>query len=298
MRVLITGARGLIGSALTDSLGRQGHDVVRLTRGEARGPGEFKWDPEQGYIDRGALEPVDAVVHLAGESVAGRWSDAKKRRILDSRVRGTRLVSETLASLDAPPSVLVCASAIGLYGDRGDERVTEASPPGSGFLARVVREWEAAADPARAAGMRVVHTRFGIVQSGEGGALAAMLPIFRVGLGGRLGSGRQFVSWVSIDDTVGAIGFALARDDIAGALNVTAPDPVTQAEHARTLGKVLGRPAILPAPGFAVRTLLGEFAGEVLGGARVIPERLLELGYGFRHRALEPALRDVLGRAA
>jgi len=192
--------------------------------------------------------------------------------------------------------VLVCASAIGLYGDRGDERLTESSAPGSGFLAGVVREWEAAADPARAAGIRVVHTRFGIVQSAEGGALKTMLPLFRLGLGGRLGDGRQYVSWVSVDDTVGAIGLALARDDVSGALNVTAPEPVTQAEHARTLGHVLGRPAVLPAPAFAIRAVLGEFAGEVLTGARVLPERLSGLGYVFRHRELEPALRDLLGR--
>ncbi|HEY5726335.1 MAG TPA: TIGR01777 family oxidoreductase [Methylomirabilota bacterium] len=298
MIVLVTGARGLIGSALAEALARQEHEVVRLPRSAPAGTGEFQWDPDRGAIDRGAFEGVDAVVHLAGETVAGRWSDAKKRRIRDSRVNGTRLVSETMAALDGPPPVLVCASAIGLYGDRGDERLTESSAPGSGFLADVVREWEAAADPARAAGIRVVHTRFGIVQSAEGGALKTMLPIFRLGLGGRLGSGRQYVSWVSIDDTVGAIGFALARDDVSGALNVTAPEPVTQAEHARTLGRVLGRPALLPAPGFAVRAVLGEFAGEVLTGARVLPARLGELGYAFRHRELEPALRDVLERPA
>lgn len=296
MRVLVTGARGLIGSALGAALERQEHEVVRLTRAAPSGAGEFRWNPERGKLDRAAFEGVDAVVHLAGETVAGRWTDAKKRRIRDSRVLGTRLLSETAASLDAPPATLVCASAIGLYGDRGDEVVTESSPPGSGFLAGVVRDWEAAAEPARAAGIRVVHTRFGIVQSADGGALKAMLPIFRLGLGGRLGDGRQWVSWVSIDDTVGAIGFALAHGDLAGAVNVTAPEPVTQAEHARTLARVLGRPAVLPAPAFAVRAGLGEFAGEVLTGARVVPERLSGQGYAFRHRELEPALRDVLGR--
>jgi uncharacterized protein (TIGR01777 family) len=296
MKVLVTGARGLIGSALGEALARQEHEVVSLTRSAPAGPGEFRWDPGRGAIDRDAFAGVDAVVHLAGETVAGRWTDAKKRRIRDSRVHGTRLVSETMAALEAPPPALVCASAIGLYGDRGDERLTESSAPGRGFLAGVVRDWEAAADPARAAGIRVVHTRFGIVQSKEGGALKTMLPLFRLGLGGRVGSGRQYVSWVSIDDTVGAIGFALARDDVSGALNVTAPEPVTQAEHARTLAHVLGRPAVLPAPAFAVRVALGEFGGEVLTGARVLPERLSELGYVFRHPELEPALRDLLGR--
>ena len=296
MRVLVSGASGLIGSALASALEQQGHEIARLTRGEPARPRDFNWDPGAGTIDRGAFEGVDAVVHLAGETVAGRWTAAKKRRILESRVQGTALVSRAAASLDTPPAALVCASAIGFYGDRGDEAVTERSAPGSGFLADVVREWEAAADPAREAGIRVVHTRFGIVQSRDGGALKTMLPLFRLGLGGRVGSGRQYVSWVSIDDTVAAIGFALARDDVSGPLNVTAPEPVTQAEHARTLGRVLGRPALLPAPAFAVRTVLGEFSGEVLTGARVLPERLSQLGYAFRHPELEPALRDLLGR--
>jgi uncharacterized protein (TIGR01777 family) len=193
---------------------------------------------------------------------------------------------------------MVCASGIGVYGDRGDELITEESTQGEGFLADVVRAWETAADPARAAGIRVVHTRFGIVQSAAGGALKTQLPIFKLGLGGRVGSGRQYVSWVSIDDAVSAISFALARDDIAGPVNVTAPAPVRQAEYARTLARVLRRPALVPAPGFAVRAVLGEFAGEVLTGALVVPQRLTDAGYVFRHPALEPALRDILARPA
>jgi uncharacterized protein (TIGR01777 family) len=297
MNVLITGATGLIGSALAPVLRKQGHEVVSLTRSEARRTGEFRWDPEQGYVDPAALHGIDAVVHLAGETVAGRWSEDKKRRILESRVNGTRLVSEAIAALGRPPGALVCASAIGVYGDRGDEVITDQSPvSASGFLADVVRAWEAAAQPARDAGIRVVNTRFGIVQSARGGALKTQLPLFKLGLGGPVGGGRQYVSWVSIDDVVGAIGFALARIDISGAVNVTAPVPVSQADYARTLGRVLRRPAVLPAPAFAVRLVLGEFANEVLGGQRVIPQRLSDSGYAFRHRELEPTLRHVLAR--
>jgi uncharacterized protein (TIGR01777 family) len=297
MKVLITGATGLIGSALAPVLGKQGHEVVSLTRSEARRTGEFRWDPEQGYVDPAALHGIDAVVHLAGETVAGRWSEDKKRRILESRVNGTRLVSEAIAALGRPPGALVCASAIGVYGDRGDEVITEQSPVSAGgFLADVVRAWEAAAQPARDAGIRVVNTRFGIVQSARGGALKTQLPLFKLGLGGPVGGGRQYVSWVSIDDVVGAIGFALARIDMSGAVNVTAPVPVSQADYARTLGRVLRRPAVLPAPAFAVRLVLGEFANEVLGGQRVIPQRLSDSRYAFRHRELEPALRHVLAR--
>ncbi len=295
MKVLVTGASGLIGSALTLLLGQQGDDVISLTRGPARGPGAYRWDPEQGDIDLAALQGIDAVVHLAGETVAGRWTEDKKHRILDSRVRGTRLVSEAIAGLNDPPPVLVSASAIGVYGDRGAEQVTEQSATGEGFLADVVRAWEGAAEPARAAGIRVVHTRFGIVQSARGGALKTQLPLFKLGLGGPLGGGDQYVSWVALDDTAGAIAHALAGPGISGPVNVTAPAPVTQAQYARTLGRVLRRPAVLPAPAFAVRAILGEFANEVLDGQRVIPERLSDSGYVFGYPQLEPALRHVLG---
>jgi uncharacterized protein len=295
VRLLVTGASGLIGSALARRAG-EAHEIVRLTRSQPSGPGEFRWDPAAGDIDPVAFEGVEAIVHLAGETVAGRWTEDKKRRIRDSRVLGTRLLAETAASRDPLPRVLVCASAIGYYGDRGDQRVTEATPPGEGFLAGVVQEWERAADPARAAGIRVAHLRFGIVQSPRGGALRTQLPLFRLGLGGRVGSGRQYVSWVAIDDVVAAIEHALGSERLSGAANVTAPEPVTNAEYARTLGRVLRRPAILPAPAAAVTLALGEFAGEILTGQRVLPDRLLEDGFEFRYPELEGALRHVLGR--
>jgi uncharacterized protein (TIGR01777 family) len=228
--------------------------------------------------------------------VAGRWTEVKKRRILESRVKGTRLLSEALAGREPRPAVLACASAIGLYGDRGDEQVTEQSPAGEGFLADVVQAWEGAAAPARDGGIRVVNLRFGIVQSKDGGALATLLPIFRLGLGGPVGSGRQYVSWVAIDDVVGAIQYALANDSLSGPVNGVAPEPVRNSEYGRTLGRVLGRPAVLPAPAFAVRLALGEFAQELLGGQRVVPERLRRSGYEFRYPQLEPALRHVLER--
>jgi uncharacterized protein len=296
MKVLVTGASGMIGSALVSRLDVVGHQVIRLTRSQARGSGDYNWDPVAGTIDEGALDGVDAVVHLAGESVAGRWTESKKRRILESRVKGTRLVSKAIAGRADRPAVLVCASAIGIYGDRGEEPVTERSAPGTGFLAEVVREWESATAPASDAGIRVVNLRFGIVQSADGGALATMLPIFRLGLGGRVGSGRQYVSWVAIDDVVGTIQHAFTADSLSGPVNVVAPVPVTNAEYAHTLGRVLGRPAVLPAPGFAVRLALGEFAQELLGGQRVVPERLGGSGYAFRYSGLEAALRHVLGR--
>ena len=296
MKILITGASGLIGSALGARLAAAGHEMVRLTRSTPRGPGHFRWDPTAGEIDAAAFDGVDAVVHLAGETVAGRWTEAKKRRIRDSRVLGTRLLAETAAAYDPRPRAFVSASAIGCYGDRGDEPVAEDSPIGHGFLAGVVRDWEAAAEPAREAGIRVVNPRFGIVQSAAGGALRAQLPLFRLGLGGRVGSGRQYVSWVAIDDVARAIEHALSSDRLSGPVNVTAPEPVTNAEYASTLGRVLGRPALLPAPGPAVRLVLGEFAGELLGGQRVVADRLLESGFEFQHPQLEGALRHVLGR--
>jgi len=295
MRLLVTGATGMIGTALAAHAGRA-HDIARLVRSVPSRPGEYRWDPLAGDVDPAALGGVEGIVHLAGETVAGRWTEAKKRRIRDSRVLGTRALAAAAAAADPRPRVMVCASAIGYYGDRGDERLTEDSPPGTGFLAEVVQEWEAAAEPARAAGIRVVHLRFGIVQSAAGGALRTQLPLFRLGLGGRVGGGRQYVSWVAIGDVVRAIEHALGSERLSGPANVTAPDPVTNAEYARTLGRVLNRPALLPAPAPAVRLVLGEFAGEVLDGQRVLPERLLADGFGFAHPELEAALRHVLGR--
>ena len=296
MNVLVTGASGFIGSALVPVLATGGHSVRRLTRGTPSGKGEYRWSPEDGAIEPAALAGLDAAVHLAGETVDGRWTAAKKERIVRSRVQGTRLLSTALAELTPPPRVLVCASAIGLYGDRGDEVLTEASAGGEGFLADVVRQWEAASQPAEEAGIRVVRLRFGIVLSPAGGALRRMLIPFRLGLGGRLGSGRQWVSWVSIDDVLGAIEHALGADELAGAANTVAPKPVTNAELTKTLGRVLRRPAVLPVPAPVLRIVFGEFAGELLSSARVVPQRLVETGYGFRHPELEPALRELLGR--
>jgi hypothetical protein len=296
MRVLVSGASGFIGSALVPTLTTGGHSVRRLVRRVPSGEGEYRWNPAAGDVEPSALEGVDAIVHLAGESVAGRWTEPKKERILRSRVEGTPTLSEAIAVLDRPPGVLVCASAIGYYGDRGDEQLTEDSASGEGFLAEVVREWESASRPAEEAGIRVVRLRFGIVLGPSGGALKTMLRPFRLGLGGRLGRGRQWMSWVSIDDVVGAIHHALATEELAGVANTVAPNPVTNAEFTKTLARVLGRPALMPVPAPALRLVLGEFAQETLASARVIPGRLLETGYEFRYPELERALRHLLGR--
>lgn len=296
MNVLISGATGLIGTALIPELEAQGHSVTRLTR-SPKGTGDIGWDPSAGRID-GSLEGTDAVVHLAGESIAeGRWTPEKKRRIMESRRRGTRLLAGSIAALPAPPRVMVSASAIGYYGDRGNELLREESAPGSDFLAGVCREWEAAADPAREAGIRVVHPRIGIVLSTRGGALGRTLPIFKLGLGGRIGSGRQYWSWISLDDVVGALIHALTNEAVSGPVNLTAPNPPTNAGYTRVLGRVLGRPAIFPVPAPAIRIMLGEIADALLlASQRVECARLKETGYAFRHPELEGALRHLLER--
>ncbi|HSP97527.1 MAG TPA: TIGR01777 family oxidoreductase [Candidatus Dormibacteraeota bacterium] len=297
MKILVTGASGLIGSTLVPFLTTGGHQVIRLSRGRKR-PGTATWDPDKGTIDRAALEGLDAVVHLAGENISeGRWTAEKKARIHDSRVNGTRLLCETLAALKQPPVVLVAASAIGFYGDRGRDVVDEDSAPGAGFLADVCKEWEAATAPAAAAGIRVVNMRFGVVLSGNGGALASMLTPFKLGAGGPVGGGEQYMSWVAVDDTADAILFALTTPSLSGPVNAVAPNPVVNAEFARTLGKVLSRPAIVPLPAFAVRLLLGEMGDELLlSSTRVEPHRLRAAGFTFRFPDLEPALRYLLGR--
>jgi uncharacterized protein (TIGR01777 family) len=297
MQVAVSGASGLIGSALGESLASGGHRVRRLVREAPRGD-DVAWDPAAGAIDAAKLEGVDCVVHLAGESIAsGRWDEDRKRRIRESRVKGTDLVARTLASLARRPAVLVVASAVGFYGPRGDEELDETSAPGTSFLSEVCRAWEKAADPARAAGIRVVHTRFGVVLSKKGGALAKMLTPFRLGLGGRIGSGRQWMSWISLDDVVGAIEHALGNASVEGAVNTVAPRPVTNAEFTATLGRVLNRPTVFPMPAFAARLAFGEMADELLlSGQRVVPRRLVESGYRFRHETLEAALRHVLAR--
>lgn len=298
MDVLVSGSSGLIGSALVPALGDGGHRVRRLTRSGDTLEDAVRWDPSAGTIDAVSLEGIDAVVHLAGENIAqGRWTTAKKARIRDSRVKGTRLLAEAIAKLPTPPKVMVSASASGYYGDRGNELLREESAPGTNFLAGICQEWEAAADPAREAGIRVVHPRFGIVLSTEGGALAVTLPIFKLGAGGRIGSGRQYWSWVSIDDAVGAILHALTNDSLGGPVNVTSPDPLTNAEYTRTLGHVLGRPTIFPLPAPAARIMLGEMADELLlASQRIEPAKLKESGYEYRYPELEDAFRHVLGR--
>jgi uncharacterized protein (TIGR01777 family) len=299
MHVAVTGASGLLGSALVPFLTTGGHRVTPVTRG-SRPRDAIRWEPRSGAIDASAFEGLDAVVHLAGENVGARWSDARKRRIRESRISGTRLLAETLAGLKRPPRVLVSASAIGVYGDRGDEVLAEdATPvgPSSDFFVELGREWEAATEPARAAGIRVVIPRFGIILTPAGGALGRMLPPFRFGLGGPLGGGTQWVSWISVDDAVGVVHHALFRDELSGPVNAVAPEPVTSRAFAASLGRVLRRPAILPAQAPALKLLFGEMADTaLLGSQRVSASRLLGTGYPFRHPGLETALRHVLGR--
>ena len=295
MKIAVSGSTGLVGSAVVEALTRSGHDVIRLVRPGSDIAG-VAWDPARGTIDAEHLQGVAAAVHLAGENIAGgRWNAARKAAIRQSRVAGTRLLASALAGLSPRPACLVCASAIGYYGDRGDELLDERSAPGTGFLPDVCREWEAAADPARAAGIRVVHTRFGIVLSQDGGALKAMLVPFRLGLGGKMGNGRQYMSWITIDDVVGVIQHALDVDSISGPVNTVAPASVRNTEFTRTLAELLGRPAFMTVPAPAARLLLGEMADALLfASARVLPARLRDSGYRFRHPMLEEALRHVL----
>lgn len=297
LRIAMTGGSGLIGSSLTSLLRAAGHRVTPLVR-RAPGHGEIGWDPAAGRIDAAALEGTDAVVHLAGESIAdGRWTAARKRRILESRTSGTGLLAGTLARLARPPAVLASASAIGFYGDRGDQRLDEGSGPGEGFLPLVTRAWEAATSPAEEAGIRVVRTRFGIVLSADGGALARMLPPFRAGLGGRLGSGDQYMSPVALDDVAAALQHCIVTPAVRGAVNVTCPGPVTNREFTRILAAVLRRPAPFVVPRFALRVAMGEMVDELLfASARVEPAALLASGYRFRHPTVESALRHVLAR--
>lgn len=300
LRVLVSGATGLVGRALVPFLRTQGHTVRRLVRHAPRAEDDVFWDPDAGALDLEAAGEIDAVVHLAGAGIAdARWTEARKRLIRESRVRGTRLLAEALAARARPPRVVVGGSAIGFYGDAGDTWLDEASPAGSGFLAEVTRAWEESWAPLDAAGARRVYLRTGVVLSPAGGALARMLTPFRLGLGGPVGSGRQWWSWISIDDLVGAIGHALVTTTLAGPLNAVAPAPVTSGEFARELGAVLGRPAVLPAPAWALRLALGELADEaLLASQRVRPGALTDSGYRFRHEKLGAALRHVLGRVA
>ena len=300
MRVAVSGTRGLIGAEVVSALSAAGSEVVRLVRRRPV-PGEkaVRWDPEKGIADPAGLAGLDAVVHLAGENIAAaRWNAARKAAIRNSRVEGTRLLCDALAALPGPPKTLVCASAVGYYGDRGADLLTEESPAGTGFLSEVCREWEAAAEPAAQKGIRVVHLRIGVVLTPAGGALARMLPPFRAGLGGTLGSGRQYVSWVALDDLPGIVLHVLANGDLRGPVNAVAPCPVTNREFTGALGKVLSRPTLFPVPAFALRLAVGgEMADALLlASARVVPRRLEETGYRFRFPELHGALRHLLGK--
>ena len=298
MKILVSGASGLVGSALRPLLAGRGHQVVRLTRGGPEASDAIPWDPLRQMLDAGRVEGFDGVIHLAGENLAsGRWTAARKEEIRTSRSHGTRLLTETLARLQKPPAVLISASAVGIYGDRGDELLTEDSPAGTGFLAEVCREWEAATAPARERDIRVVTLRTGVVLSPSGGALKKMLPPFKLGLGGKIGSGRQFMSWIGIDDVTRIIAHALEHLAIAGPLNVVAPEAVTNDELTRTLGRVLGRPTFFAMPAAAARLVFGEMADEaLLASTRVLPAKLQASGYAFAEPNLEACLRRLLNR--
>lgn len=296
MKLLISGSHGLVGTALIKSLETQGHDVFRLVRHAPGSDAEVEWSPDRYSIALARLEGFDAVVHLAGESIAsGRWDEERKRKIRESRVKGTQLLSDALANLTRPPKTLISASAIGYYGSRGDELLTEDSTPGDDFLSGVCVEWENATAHAVEKGIRVVNTRFGIILDSQGGALAKMLTPFRMGVGGKVGSGKQWMSWIALDDVVGAIEHVLTTETVKGAANFVAPNPVRNAEFTKTLGGVLSRPTIFPIPAFGVRMMFGEMADALLlSSQRVEPAKLKEAGYRFNYPDLRPALLHLL----
>lgn len=296
MKVLISGSSGLIGTALVRSLESSGHSVARLARpSSARVSDSIAWDPASGSLDARQLEGFDAAVHLSGENVAsGRWSADQKARIRDSRVKSTELLANALAGLDSPPKVFACASATGYYGDRSGEILTEDAAPGSDFLAGVGVEWEKATAPASDAGIRVVNMRISVVLTAAGGMVATVGPIFRLGLGGKLGSGAQYLSWISREDIIRAMEWILERDDLSGPVNLCSPNPVTNSEFTRTMGRVLRRPTLFPVPRFALRITQGEITDMLLASVRAAPEKLMESGFEFRHPNMEDALRWAL----
>jgi uncharacterized protein (TIGR01777 family) len=297
MKILVSGAHGLVGKALIKSLTRDGHEVVSLVRRErVVGKPEIEWHPNWGQIDAQHLEGFDVVIHLAGESIAsGRWTDDKKLKIRESRVKGTTLLSESLARLSRPPAIFISASAIGYYGNRGDELLTEQSAPGKGFLSEVCVAWEKATGAAEAKGIRTVHARFGIILDTDGGALEKMLTPFRMGVGGKLGDGKQWMSWIALDDVVRGLRFLIDNQTARGATNFTAPNPVTNAEFTKTLGSVLSKPTIFPVPAFAARLAFGEMADALLlSSARVEPSRLQDEGFKFEYSDLLQALQAIL----
>ncbi|HWF37909.1 MAG TPA: TIGR01777 family oxidoreductase [Candidatus Acidoferrales bacterium] len=298
MKIIVSGASGLIGTALTRELRAERHDVRHLVRsGSSLAPHEIRWDPPSARVNVPALEGADAVVHLSGASISdGRWTEARKQVLRSSRIDSTRVLVDSLMRLQRPPKVFVCASAIGYYGNRGDEILTESSGPGRDFLSLLARDWEAEANRAAQAGIRTPILRFGVILSAEGGALPEMIRPFKFGVGGRIGSGRQWISWIALEDVIRIIQLAIADAAVHGPVNVVAPEPVRNAEFARMIGKVLHRPALLPAPKFALRLALGEMADALLlTSQRVIPEQLLKANFGFRYEDLESALHAILG---
>ncbi len=295
MKIAVTGATGLIGSALCGSLTADGHNVLRLVRRKPQNSAEVEWNPRTGDVDLAGLENVQAIVHLAGAGVGDhRWTDDYKREIRDSRVLGTTTIAKAAAALDPKPEALVCGSAIGYYGDRGDEVLTEESAKGTGFLCDVVADWEAAADPAREADIRVVHARTGLVVSQQGGAWQRMIKLFKAGIGGRLGSGRQYWSFISIEDEVAALRFLIDNNGLRGPVNLTAPNPITNNDATKDLAHALHRPAALPVPSFALKAALGEFSSEVLSSSRVIPQRLSDAGFQWSAPTMDAALKQIL----
>ncbi len=295
MHIAVTGSHGLVGTAMIPAMSKMEHQVTRLVRGQA-GVGSVVWDPTAKSFDSSVLQGVDAVVHLAGENIASsRWTSQVKERIRKSRVQGTRILAEGLAAMPTPPRVFISASAIGYYGDCGDELLDEDSPSGNGFLADTVLQWEAATQPASDAGIRVVRMRIGVILSPRGGALAKMLLPFKLGAGGRVGNGRQWWSWIALDDVVGAILYLLSNDAISGPVNVVSPNPVSNSVFTKILGQVLKRPTIFPMPAVVARIVLGEMANELLlASTRVQPEQLLETGYQFQQPELSAALQCLL----
>lgn len=296
MKVVVSGASGLVGSELVPVLTAQGHDVYRLTRVKPREALDIQWDPERKELPKSRLEGSDAIIHLAGENIAKRrWNAQFKETIRRSRLDGTKLMADTICQLETPPKVFLCASAIGYYGDRGTELLNETSAAGSGFLADACRDWEALCEPVREKGVRVVNLRIGVVLSPKGGALTQMLTPFKAGLGGVIGSGNQYWSWITIDDLLGSICHCISNDKLNGPVNATSPCPVTNYDFTKILGSVLNRPTILPIPAFLARLALGEMADALLlSSARVMPNRLSETGYHFQYPTLEPALRHLL----
>lgn len=295
MRIVIAGASGLIGKALVRSLRTDGHDVVRLVRRSPEGPDEVEWDPRRQYVDTEGLAGCDAVVNLAGAGVGDhRWTAAYKKELRDSRVLGTAALAEAVASLDVPPRVFLCGSALGFYGDTGDRAVDEDAPPGDGFLASLCVEWEEAAGAAEEAGVRTAFARTGLVVAREGGAWGKLFPLFRAGLGGRLGDGRQYWSFIALHDEVAALRHILDTESLSGPVNLTGPEPVTNREVTAAMGRALKRPTLAAAPAFALRIALGEFAGDVLGSQRVLPTRLLESGFDFAFPTIDGAIGAAL----